>query len=101
MRSAHNHNPAPALDVQRLRNASPLQTLHVRPAGRRALSKRTVILFLLCVLAVIALITASEKGHAQTIVEPVCYISAPVLPAQDVLNCLQSRVFVPLVAKAR
>ena len=65
------------MDVQRLRNASPLQT--VRPVRRRALSKRAVILsFLLCVLVVIvALAIATSEGraaHAQSAV-----ISAPCL----------------------
>ena len=99
MRDTRNHNPTPALDVQRLRNASPLQTLHVRPAGRRALSKRAALLFLLCVLAVVALIAASEKGHAQTIVEPVCYISAPTLPQSNPINCIQPRVYVPIATR--
>lgn len=88
------------MDVQRLRNASPLQT--VRPVRRRALSKRAVILsFLLCVLVVIAaLAIATSEGratHAQTTIEPWCEIgSAPALPAT---TCLTARVYLPEVSR--
>lgn len=94
-------SPMLTMDVQRLRNASPLQT--VRPVRRRALSKRTVILsFLLCVLVVIAaLAIATSEGraaHAQTIGEPWCEIGSPALP-QSNIRCIEPRVFIPLVIK--
>lgn len=82
------------IDPKRLANAGALQSIPVR---RRALSKRAVIaLSLLVVLMVAALVTISGKVHGQ---EPTCYVSSPVLPAQDVINCLQARVYVPIMAR--
>lgn len=84
------------LDVQRLRNASPLQT--VRPVRRRALSKRTALLLvLLVVIAALAIATSKGRAHAQTIGEPWCEIgSAPALPAT---TCLTARVYLPEVSR--
>ena len=87
------------LDVQRLRNASPLQT--VKPVRRRALSKRVALLFLLCVLVVIvalAIATSEGRARAQVIGEPWCEIGAPPAPAVQV-NCLQPRVYLPEVQR--
>lgn len=49
------------VDVQRLRNASPLQTKH--PVSRRGLDPRAVILsLLLLVLAAIVLVAMAASG---------------------------------------
>lgn len=86
------------IDARRLANACSVSSIPVR---RRALSKRKAFLLSpLVVMAIIALIAASEgKGHAQTIVVPVCYISAPTLPQSNPINCIQPRVYVPIATR--
>lgn len=71
MNGTHNTKPVvragtPMLtvDVQRLRNASPLQTKY--PVSRRPFNKVAVILSLLLVFAVVVaiLVAATAGGHA-------------------------------------
>lgn len=85
---------ARTIDPKRLANAGAIQSIPVR---RRALVKRAafmVFLLLIALAVVVTIIASAEETHAQS---PVCYVSSPVLPAQNI--CLQARVYVPIVAR--
>lgn len=67
--------------------------------------RRAVVLMLIVIVAG-ALALAASVVHGQTnIVEPVCYVSAPpalpTLPQSNHLNCIQPRVFIPIVMNTR
>lgn len=94
--------PMLTLDPRRLARAGSVQ--RVSFTVRRRVGLRAVVLLLLgglVLLGAIVLIALGGAGlrnaHAQTIGEPVCYISAPTLPQTNQLNCLQPRVFMPIV----
>jgi hypothetical protein len=92
------------LDPARLAKAGSVYTAPrgwhtVKPVSRRPLSKAAVILFLLGVLVVVVVliaITSERRAHAQIIGEPVCYISAPALPA---MSCIEPRAYLPIVQR--
>lgn len=93
------------LDPQRLGRAGSVQ--RVSFTGRRRACPRAAVLLLLgglVLLGAIVLIALGGAGlrnaHAQTIGEPVCYISAPTLPQSNPINCLQPRAFMPVVMNA-
>lgn len=93
------------LDPQRLARAGSVSRASF--TVRRRVGLRAVVILLLCslvLLSAIVLIALSGAGlrdaHAQTIGEPVCYISAPTLPQSNPLNCLQPRAFMPIVMNA-
>lgn len=101
----HRGAPMLTLDPQRLARAGSVQ--RVSFTGRRRVGLRAVVFLLLgglVLLGAVVVIALSGAGLrvsiAQSIGEPVCYISAPVLPAQDVLNCIQPRAFAPIMARA-
>lgn len=93
------------LDPQRLARAGSVHRASF--TGRRRVGLRAVVLLLLgglVLLGAVVLIALSGAGlrgaHAQTIGEPVCYISAPTLPQTNHLSCIQPRVFIPIVMNA-
>lgn len=97
------------LDPQRLGRAGSVQRVSFtgRLTNRRRATQRAAVLLLLgglVLLGAIVLIALSGAGlrdaHAQTIGEPVCYVSAPTLPQSNPLNCLQPRAFMPAVMNA-
>ena len=95
--------PMKTLDPKRLAQAGAVSSI----TGRRRVGLRAVVLLLLgglVLLGAVVLIALSGAGlrgaHAQTIGEPVCYISAPTLPQTNHLNCIQPRVFIPIAMNA-
>lgn len=76
--------------------------------GRRRVGLRAAVLLLLgglVLLGAVVLIALSGAGlrdaNAQTTGEPVCHISAPTLPTNRNLDCIQPRAFIPIVMNAR
>jgi len=92
MRDTRNHNPTPALDVQRLRNASPLQT--VLPSQRRLGIVSIVLIALIVILLALAL--AANSAHAQEIGQPWCQISSAPRPE---MQCMTPRAYLPEVTR--
>jgi hypothetical protein len=92
------------LNTRRLAAASPLQTVVNPSPRRRALSKRAGLLLFVLALVVLAFFAGAVSARAQEIGEPWCEISAPmpatspaVNPAQAQINCIQPRMYIPLV----
>lgn len=66
-----------------------------RIRARQDRMRRAVILLLIVIVAgALALVASVAHGQA-----PTCYVSAPALPQSDI-NCLQPRVFIPIVMSA-
>ena len=97
--------PMLTLDPQRLARAGSVQ--RVSFTDRRRVGLRVVVMLLvgLALLGAVVMIALSGAGlrdaHAQTIGEPVCYISAPTLPQTQPVTCLQPRAFIPIVMNTR
>lgn len=72
-----------------------------RIRARQDRVRRAVVLALAIVVAGALALVLRGAAHGQTVVQPVCYISAPVLPRSQPMICLQPRVFVPLVTNTR
>jgi hypothetical protein len=106
------------LNTRRLAAASPLQTVVNSSPRRRALSKRAGLLLLVLALVALAFFASpilsprsSDRGtriwggaasaRAQEIGEPWCQVSAPMLPSQAGLRCIEPRIYLPLIIGGR
>lgn len=72
-----------------------------RVRTRQERVRRAVMFMLIVIVAGVLALILRSIAHGQTnIGEPWCEISAPALPQSNPINCIQPRVYLPIVEKA-